>query len=173
MGICQAASPAFDIPDNLSYLVENKLHRHDSNILLSFESKVMVLSNSEALDSPVLLQSGLDEKWWADSMECYDLRNVPRLPGRREIFLWETIWRTIQRDDSSVWSNRRTLCDFSKRSSKASSVWLYSSTRYLLGLCIDHWENLEVAFLVADIDELEDSDASEVYHRGLCMRRKS
>ena len=28
----------------------------------------------------MLLQSGLDEKWWADSMECYcDLRNVQDL----------------------------------------------------------------------------------------------
>ena len=30
--------------------------------------------------SAVLLQSGLDEKWWADSMECYThLRNVTDL----------------------------------------------------------------------------------------------
>ena len=30
--------------------------------------------------SAILLQSGLDEKWWADSMECYcDLRNVTDL----------------------------------------------------------------------------------------------
>ena len=29
--------------------------------------------------SAVLLQSGLNEKWWADSMECYTyLRNVQR-----------------------------------------------------------------------------------------------
>ena len=30
--------------------------------------------------SAVLLQSGLEEKWWADSMECYTyLRNVQDL----------------------------------------------------------------------------------------------
>ena len=30
--------------------------------------------------SAVLLQSGLDEKWWADSMECYTyLRNIQDL----------------------------------------------------------------------------------------------
>ena len=30
--------------------------------------------------SSVLLQSGLDEKWWADSMECYcNLRNIQDL----------------------------------------------------------------------------------------------
>ena len=33
--------------------------------------------------SAVLLQSGLDEKWWADSMECYTyLRNIQDLMGR-------------------------------------------------------------------------------------------
>ena len=32
--------------------------------------------------SSVLLQSGLDERWWSDSMECYcDLRNVQDLPA--------------------------------------------------------------------------------------------
>ena len=29
--------------------------------------------------SAVLLQSGLDENWWADAMECYTLRNVQDL----------------------------------------------------------------------------------------------
>ena len=35
--------------------------------------------------SAVLLQSGLDEKWWSDSVECYCyLRKCPRPPGRWE-----------------------------------------------------------------------------------------
>ena len=36
--------------------------------------------------SAVLLQSGLDEKWWVDSMECYTYCltfKIPRLMGRR------------------------------------------------------------------------------------------
>ena len=33
----------------------------------------------------VLLQSGLDERWWAHSVECYCyLQKCPRLPGRWE-----------------------------------------------------------------------------------------
>ena len=37
-------------------------------------------TNGIARTSAVLLQSGLDEKWWADSMECYcNLRNVQEL----------------------------------------------------------------------------------------------
>ena len=49
--------------------------------------------------SAVLLQSGLNENWWADSMECYTcLRNVTDLlsdgktPYERRF--WEAIWRT-------------------------------------------------------------------------------
>ena len=34
--------------------------------------------------SAVLLQSGLNESWWADSMECYTyLRNVTDLSDRK------------------------------------------------------------------------------------------
>ena len=49
--------------------------------------------------SAVLMQSGVGEKWWADSMDCYCyLRNVTDLlsdgkkPHMRDV--WETIWRT-------------------------------------------------------------------------------
>ena len=48
--------------------------------------------------SAVLLQSGLNEKWWADSMECCTyLRNIQDLlsdgkaPYERRF--WETIWK--------------------------------------------------------------------------------
>ena len=40
--------------------------------------------------SAVLLQSGLDEEWWADSMECYCyLRNIPDLlSGGKTPYEW-------------------------------------------------------------------------------------
>ena len=42
--------------------------------------------------SAVLLQSGLNERWWADSMECYTyVRNVTDLLSA----LWKTFWATI------------------------------------------------------------------------------
>ena len=46
--------------------------------------------------SAVLLQSGLDENWWADSMECYTyLRNIQdRLSGGKTP-IRETFWETI------------------------------------------------------------------------------
>ena len=46
--------------------------------------------------SAVLLQSGLDERLWSDSMECNCyLRNVVQ----------KTIWRPIQRANNTFWSN--------------------------------------------------------------------
>ena len=52
--------------------------------------------------SAVLLQWGLDEKWWADSMEwyCY-LRNVEDCLSNEKKKLRAAIWRTIQRTSNS------------------------------------------------------------------------
>ena len=45
--------------------------------------------------SAVLLQSGLDEKWWADSMECFSyLRNIQALVWWEDS-IRKTLWRTI------------------------------------------------------------------------------
>ena len=53
--------------------------------------------------SAVLLQSGLNESWWADSMECYtSLRNVTAffLFGRRPM---KRFGQKILRTDYSFW----------------------------------------------------------------------
>ena len=43
--------------------------------------------------SAVLLQSGLDESWWADSMECYTyLRNVTDLLSDGKTSIRKTFW---------------------------------------------------------------------------------
>ena len=61
--------------------------------------------------SAVLLQSGLDvkwwdETWWADSMECFCyLRNVQDPLADGENSLRKAIRRTIQRTNNSKWSN--------------------------------------------------------------------
>ena len=58
--------------------------------------------------SAVLMQSGLDEKWWADSMECYcylrtiqDLLSDGKTPYERRFGM--PFWRT----SNTVWSNGR------------------------------------------------------------------
>ena len=54
--------------------------------------------------SAVLLQSGLDENWWADSMECCTyLRNVQDLLSDGKTPIRETFWKPIERTDRSVW----------------------------------------------------------------------
>ena len=46
--------------------------------------------------SAVLLQSGLDENWWADSVECYTyLRNIQDLLTNGENSIRKAFWRTI------------------------------------------------------------------------------
>ena len=87
--------------------------------------------------SAVLLQSGLDERWWSVSMEC------PRPPGRREDSVWKTTWRTIQRANNSFRSNGWISADFSERFVKNSSSWQQSITWYLSWLWADRGENLK------------------------------
>ena len=54
--------------------------------------------------SAMLVQSGLDEKWCADSMECYFfLRNVQDLLSDGKTPYDKAIWRTIQ------WAKNSTL----------------------------------------------------------------
>ena len=53
------------------------LHRSDKNGIAA-----RAVRRIEEGSSAVLLQSGLDEMWWADSMECYCyLRNVQDFIG--------------------------------------------------------------------------------------------
>ena len=64
--------------------------------------------------SAVLLQSGLDEKWWEDSMECCCyLRNIQDLWW--ENTLRTAIRRTIQRTNNSVWFDGRISPYFCQR----------------------------------------------------------
>ena len=45
----------------------------------------------------MLLQSGLDENWWADSMECYTyLRNIQDLLSDGKNYIRETFWETFK-----------------------------------------------------------------------------
>ena len=60
--------------------------------------------------SPVLLQSGLDEKWWSDSMECLCyLRNVQDSFDRRENFVYRWMPATIKSTSTSRRMVARTI----------------------------------------------------------------
>ena len=61
----------------------------------------------------VLLDSGLDGKWWADSMECNCyVGKYARPPGRWEDTLWKAVRSTTCWPGYSVWSDGRILLYF-------------------------------------------------------------
>ena len=94
--------------------------------------------------SAVLLQSGLNENWWADSIECYtylrnvtDLLSVGKTPYNREGPV----------KNPSIW--------------KEGHTWIIRRIRIVPGRI---WKG---DVLVADIEELETMDASEIYSKRL------
>ena len=75
--------------------------------------------------SAVLLKSGLDEKWWADSMECWCyLRDRADRFVRREDNFWSAILWTFQRSGISFRPNSRMSPNFCQRplTSTSSSI---------------------------------------------------
>ena len=111
--------------------------------------------------SAVLLQSGLDENWWADSMECYTfLRNIQDLLS-----------------DGKTPYERRFGKPFKGPiipfgiSAKAQSRIHQFGKKVLPGLFLGYasyaggiWKG---DMLVADLEELETMDASEIYSKRL------
>ena len=118
--------------------------------------------------SAALLQSGLDESWWADSMECYTyLRNVTDLLS-----------------DGKTQNERRfgepfkgpiipfgSLVEYHPITAKDQSRIHQFGKKVLPGLFLGHalyavriWKS---DILVADIEELETMDASEIYSKRL------
>ena len=86
--------------------------------------------------------------------------------GRPENAIWKTIWRTTQRANKSFWSNGRISSDFTERSITTSSIWQESIPCYLSWL----WELIaeriwKGGLLIADSEDLEKLDASEIYPR--------
>ena len=116
--------------------------------------------------SAVLLQSGLDENWWADSMECYCyLRNIQDLladgktPCERrfgELFKGPVI-------------PFGALVDYHPFSTKDQSRFHQFGKKVLPGTFLGYaWVAVETRkgdILVADIEELENLDASAIHVR--------
>ena len=116
--------------------------------------------------SLVLLQSGLDEKWRADSMECYcylrniqDLLSVGKTPYERRF----GTPLTDQFSRLEQWSNITLFCakDLSRVHQFGPKVLPGIFVGYVLyvgGI----WKG---DIFVADIEELEEMDASELHAR--------
>ena len=123
--------------------------------------------------SAVLLQSGLGNELWADSMECYcHLRNIQDLflmgkhltTGGSESHLTDRWYRLEQ------WSNiilflRKTNLDCINLVQKACQVYFLCYASYAVRI----WKG---DIMVADIEELEEMDASELTAWRRSMQRK-
>ena len=119
--------------------------------------------------SAVLLQSGLDEKWWADSMECYTyLRNIQNLlsdgktPYERRVFGEPSKGPIIPFG---------LLVEYYPISAKDQSRILQFGKKVSPGLFLGYalhavriWKG---DMMVTDIEELETMDASEIYSERL------
>ena len=92
--------------------------------------------------SAVLLQSGLDEKWWSDSMKCYCyLQNVSNLladgKSQCERRFWESFKGPIMLFVALIGYLLR------ERQSTNSTIWKKIITRNYYWLCLDRGDNLE------------------------------
>ena len=114
----------------------------------------------------VLLQSGLGNEWCADSMECYTcLRNISLVGWEDSIR--KTFWRTFKGPIKPFGS----LVEYYPISAKDQSRIHQFGKKVLPGLFLGYalyaggiWKG---DIMVADIEELETIDASEIYSKRL------
>ena len=118
--------------------------------------------------SPVLLQSGLDEKWWADFMECISsLRNfkISCLMGKlllKDVLdnhLKDQSFRLVHWVEyhSITAKDQSRIHQFGK---KVLPGLFLGYVLYVGGIC-------KGDIMVADVEELETMDASEIYSKRL------
>ena len=116
--------------------------------------------------SAVLLQSGLEENWWADSMECYTyLRNIQDLLSVGKTPLERPFGKPLNGPIIPFGS----LVEYYLISAKDHSRIHQFGKEVLPGLFFGYalyaggiWKG---DILVADIEELETMDASEIYSK--------
>ena len=108
--------------------------------------------------SAVLLQSGLNESWWADSMECYTyLRNVTDLLSEQPFEEPIIPFGSLVECHPIIAKDQSRIDQFGKK------VFL----GLLLGYALYAGRIWEGDVLIADLEELETMDASEIYSKRL------
>ena len=118
--------------------------------------------------SAVLLQSGLNESWWADSMECYTyLRNVTDLLSDGKTPYERRFGQPFKGPIIPFGS----LVEYHPITAKDQSRIHQFGKKVLPGLFLGYalyaggiWKG---DVLVADLEELETMDASEIYSKRL------
>ena len=118
--------------------------------------------------SAVLLQSGLNENWWYDSMECYTyLRNVTDLLSDGKTPYERRFGQPFKGPIIPVGS----LVEYHPITAKDQSRIHQFGKKVLPGLFLGYALYAGIIWkgdvLVADLEELETMDASEIYSKGL------
>ena len=121
--------------------------------------------------SAVLLQSGLNESWWADSMECYTyLRNVTDLLSDGKTPYERRFGQPFKGSIIPFGS----LDEYHPITAKDQSRIHQFGKKVLLGLFLGYalyaggiWKG---DVLIADLEELETMDASEIYSKRLSAK---
>ena len=136
------------IPWNLAKLVKispgiiARLHHTDRRLMVLRKRAVRRVKEGT---SAVLLQSGLNESWWADSMECYTyLRNVTDLLS----------------DGKTPYERRFGQSRIHQFGKKVLPGLFLGHALYAGGI----WKG---DVLIADLEEFETMDASEIYSKRL------
>ena len=118
--------------------------------------------------SAVLLQSGLKESWWADSMECYTyLGNVTDLLSDGKTPYERCFGQPFKGPIIPFGS----LVEYHPIMAKGQSRIHHFGKKVLLGLFLGYALYAGIIWkgdvLVADLEELETMDASEIYSKRL------
>ena len=119
--------------------------------------------------SAVLLESGLNESWWTDSMECYTfLRNVQDLLSDGKT----PCERRFRKPSKGPIIPFGSLVEYHPITTKDQSRIHQFGKKVLPGLFLRYAlyagrEFGRVTYLVADFEELETMDASEIYSKRL------
>ena len=121
--------------------------------------------------SAVLLQSGLNESWWADSMECYTyLRNVTDLLSDGKTPYERRFGQLFKRPIIPFGS----LVEYHPITAKDQSRIHQFGKKVLPGLFLGYalyaGEIWKGDVLIADLEELETMDASEIYSKRLSAK---
>ena len=120
--------------------------RHPCKTKTSQETQRSLQKFLEQVLPAVLLLSGLNENWWAGSMECYTyLRKVTDLLFDGQTSIWKTFWVTIERFDYSIWFIVWVWPHLVEGSVKNLSIWkgnllwIVPRTRSVRGGNLEGW----------------------------------
>ena len=94
----------------------------------------------------------------------------PRPPGRGRYSVWKTIRWTFQTANDSFWSNGWMPSDFTARLVRTSSIWQESTAWYLSWARIDRGRIWKGDIIIADLEDLEKLDASDIDPRRINAR---